>query len=159
DRADRGEPAAGEDRDLVRQPLERIELVTGDEQTFAPGGEPLEDVDQLATADGIDAVERFVEQEQRRIGKERLGQLDPLAHSLRVAGERPFGAAVHADEIEKLVRAASRGDTVEAANPSEDLEKLTTRMIVEERIELGDEADESLRRSGPCVEVTDGDAA
>ena len=54
-RADRRDPPAGHDRDVVRQLLQRFEFVAGDEQALPLRRERLEEFEQLLPADRVDA--------------------------------------------------------------------------------------------------------
>ena len=79
-----------ERHDVVADALDLFEEVTREEDIDAVLGADLTDQGQHFVAlDGIETVGRFVEQHERRIGGDRLGELHPLALTGRHGAERP----------------------------------------------------------------------
>ncbi len=102
---------AGIDRDEeVADPLDLAEEVAGhDDRDPELGAGPPDQGEHLVAARRVEAVGRFVEQQQPRVVDQRLGQLDPLLHAGRVAPDRPVAFLVQPDVAEHLGRALAGG--------------------------------------------------
>ncbi len=71
-----------EDRDAIAHHLELAEQVAVEEDGPSLAPQLDEDVADLASSHRVDAVGRFVEDDQLRIVHQRLGESDPLLHPL-----------------------------------------------------------------------------
>ena len=80
----RGDPAARHDDHVFGEFLQFVEFVAGDEQALPARRQLAEQRDRLRPAHRVDAAERLVEDQQRRVAQQRLGQLDALPHALAV---------------------------------------------------------------------------
>ncbi len=81
-----GDQAPVDEHDHARRhALDLVQHVRGDQNGAAFGAEPPDQLHHVAALDGIEAVQRLVEQQQLGRVHERLGQLDALAHALREA--------------------------------------------------------------------------
>ena len=98
-----------------------------------------QEVHHRQTLAWVHAVERLVEDQDRRIVHERGRHLDPLPHALRVAADRSPGGVTQLDHVDRAIggrlgighpRQARRGDHELAAGEE-----------VVHRLALGDEAD------------------
>ena len=62
----------------------------------------------------VEAVERLVEEQDRRVVDQRAGQLGPLAHALGVGADRPVGGVGQVDRRDRPARGRVRiGDALE----------------------------------------------
>ena len=78
-----GDPAAGDDHDVLADVLDEVELVAGEDNPDA-GRRPLaEDLGHRRDPDRVEAGERLVEDEQLRVVDERRAQLDALLVAVR----------------------------------------------------------------------------
>ena len=160
-RADRRDPPAGHDRHVVGQLLQLFQFVAEMTSRHLPcGGQAAEQLEQLLPADRVDARERLVEHQQLRVVEQRLGQLDPLPHPLRVAAELAVGPVGHADALEHglgpaagLARGRSR-----TAGPSLATNSPAGHVLVE-GVDVRAVADEPLRPPVPGVEAADASPA
>ena len=59
-----------------------------------------EQLGQLVTSDGIESVERLVENQEFRIVSDRLRDLGALPHAQGIGSNRPLHGVLHADEFE-----------------------------------------------------------
>ena len=85
--------------DVVADALDLFEKVTREEDIDAVLGADLTDQGQhLVALDGIETVGGFIEQHERGIGGDRLGELHPLALTGRHGAERPKAFFAEADE-------------------------------------------------------------
>lgn len=159
DRANRGEAAGSQDRDLIGEAFERVEFVARYQQAFAALGQQLKQSDHLAAADGVDAVERFVEQEQRRVVKQSLSELHALPHAFRIAGERAIGAFAHANQGEHIFRATPRGRGIQTVHAGHGDEKTSARKIFGKGVEFRDKAQAAFCAGKPRVKSLHRDAA
>ena len=76
---------------VVAQPLHDLQDVRGQEHGAAAAHELGQEVLDLARRDGIDALERLVEEEQPRCRQQRHGQCQLLAHAVGVVGHQIAG--------------------------------------------------------------------
>ncbi len=103
-----------------------------------------EQLDRSKPLAGIEPFERLVEDEEIRVVDDRLGQLDPLAHPLRVGDE---GAAVAGIQLDGLDgpegRLARVGEAVQGGGQADELDD---RLAFEEPLLLGGDADAAGQR-------------
>src|SRR5262249_56625414 len=86
-----------------------LHVARGEQERQGPrvasrGNQPYE----LPGLRGMEAAGRLVEQEQRGLGGQRSGQLEPLLVAERQAGRLDVGGGVKADEIEERTGVAPR---------------------------------------------------
>ena len=78
-----GDPAAGDDHDVLADVLDQVELVAGEDDPDA-GRRPLaEDLGHRRDAERVEPAERLVEDEQLRVVDERRAELDALLVAVR----------------------------------------------------------------------------
>jgi hypothetical protein len=75
------QPAPADDHQMLRGDGHLAHQVAGDQHRTPVGGETLEQVAYPQHAIGIEAVDRFVEDQHRRIPEQRGGNTQPLAHA------------------------------------------------------------------------------
>ena len=107
----RPDEASGIDRDeVIADPLDLAEQVAGDDDGDPElGAGPPDERQHLVASGRVEAVRRFIEQQQPRIVDERLGQLHALLHAGRIAADRPVALLVQADVTEDLGRSLAGG--------------------------------------------------
>jgi hypothetical protein len=82
--------AGRDDHHVVAQLLDELELVGGEDDRGAGGGALAQHAAHVRDADGVEAVERLVEDEQLGVVDQRGRELDPLLVAVRqVAEPRP----------------------------------------------------------------------
>ena len=82
------DPAAVHDRDVVAGLLDLGQQVARDEDRPTGAGQGRQQVADFHDAGRIQPVDRFVEDDDRGVGKEGLGDAQPLAHPGGVALDR-----------------------------------------------------------------------
>ena len=98
--------AAVDHRDPVGEAVGLVEVLGG-EQDGRAGGDPL--LDRLPEADPaarVEAGRRLVEEEHRRAGDERGGEVEPAAHPARVGADQALGGVGEFEVLEQLGGAA-----------------------------------------------------
>ena len=106
---DADELAGGEDADPVADRLDLVEQVAREEDGDAAlADERPEQVEDLDDADRVDRRRRLVEDEDRRVLDQRVGDAEPLEHAARVRVDARVGAVGHADLLEDLVDPSPR---------------------------------------------------
>ena len=104
DRARRDEAAPDEDADAVADLLDLVQQVRRQQDRHAlVGAQPLDEQQQLAHALGVDVHRRLVEDEDRRVLDQRVGEAEPLAHAPRVAADLAVGVGGEPDVVEQGV--------------------------------------------------------
>ncbi|MFH1843814.1 MAG: hypothetical protein ABIF77_11480 [bacterium] len=76
--------------------------VTRDQHRFPPPAELLHQLDDLLARYRIHAVQRLVHEDDFRIVRQRLGQLDLLAHTLGIATEPTIGGVGQVEHLQRL---------------------------------------------------------
>ena len=96
-----------------------------DDHAAALGAEAVEDVDQPQPLAGVEAVERLVGDDDRRPVDQRLRDLDPLAHALRVAVDRAAVVGVHLDRrrARRVPRASGSSTPCSTAGEPHEVER------------------------------------
>ena len=84
-------PAVVDDDDLVGEPVGLLQVLGGEQQRRAAADQLADDVPQVGAAAGVEAGGRLVEEQHRRLGDERPGQVEPPAHAARVGLHRTVG--------------------------------------------------------------------
>ena len=106
----------------------------------------------------VHPVERFVEEQDRRVVDERSGDLRALAHPLRVRPDRAVGGLGQVDRGDRPVGGGRRiGDALESGVEKRELATGQVRM---DGLALGDEPDVPVHLGAtPCGRPLDEDAA
>ena len=123
---------------MVRRPLELAHEVARDEDGPALGRERPKEPADPHDALGVQAVDRLIQDQGRRISEERRGDAEPLGHPERVAAGASATDTREPDELEDLVDARS-GDIVALRQPQEVVAGPTPRVRggrVQERPDL-----------------------
>src|SRR5215467_4071573 len=91
----RGEPARHDHLDRAGKPLHLLQNVRAEHDRPALLAQPVQQVHHVQALPRVHAVERLVEEQDRRIVDERRRHLDPLAHALGVGRDPPVLRAGH----------------------------------------------------------------
>ena len=135
-----------DDPDVRGQPLHDLEDVRGQKDRPAAGDERQQQLLDLAGGDRVDALERFVEEQQSRTRQQRGGKRELLPHAVRVVGhQRPAGGRElhHAEQVRG---AALRGRHVHGVDLRDEVERFFAGQPIEQCEILGHDADPSLDR-------------
>src|SRR6266536_1351845 len=89
----------------------------------------------------VQAVGRFVEQQQIRVVYQRLGQLHPLLHAGRVAADLPVPLLVEPDVAQRLRGPFACGGPGQAADPGQVRDELGGDQVRRQAVVLGHVAD------------------
>ena len=117
-----------------------------------PRGEPAQQVAHHAPRDGVDPVERLVEEEHRGPVDERAGERELLAHALRVVHHQLAALVGEREELEQLLGAPPRLGAREAVHArGEEQVLLAGQALVEGQL-LGQDADLPLQREEVAAE-------
>ncbi len=92
---------ADDDGHPVADHFDVLEDVRTEKNGLALRLEPDDDIADLFPADRIQAAQRLVEEDERGLVDEGLGQPDPLEHPARELAELKVAGRLHADEIEE----------------------------------------------------------
>ncbi len=95
----------------------------------------------VASAGGIDAVGRLVEDDEVGVGAEGLGEADALEHSFRVLGDFCVGPLGHSDELEEFGGAGAAGLARDFGEGGEEFDDLPAGEISGEAVVFGEIAD------------------
>ena len=93
------------------EPLDLLEDVRREEDRAPGGGHGPQQLHHVQPLARVHAVERLVEEQDRRVVDERAGELDPLAHALGVRADRAVGGRhqVHRGDRPRDGRRRRRG--------------------------------------------------
>jgi len=132
-------PALRDDEYLGSEPLDLVEHVARHDDAspgIAKRGDQFDHVQALAR---VEAGERFVEQQHVRVVHNRLRDLDPLAHPLRVRRHGARVVGVHLDQVEGATgRSPAVGDALQCRSEGDEIDR---SLVGEQRLLLRDEAD------------------
>ena len=133
--------AVVDDRDLVGEAIRLVEVL-GREQDRGPAADAILDhLPEGEPAAWIEAGGRLVEEDHRRAGDERRGEVEPAAHAAGVGLDQPIGGLGEVEALEQLERALLRlgaREVVEAPDHGQVL--LAGQVLVDRRV-LAREAD------------------
>ena len=119
-----GEPALRHHEDVRAEPLDLVEHVARDDDAAALAAEPVEELDHVRALPRIEPGQRLVEDDQPRVVDDRLGELDPLAHALRVRRQPALVVGVELDGRERGPRrAVGIGKAVEDRRQADERER------------------------------------
>ena len=139
--AGRGQTTRVHDQDRLRQPLDLLEDVRGEEDRPAGRGHRLEQAHHVQPLARVHAVERLVEQQDRRVVDQGAGELGALAHALGVRGDRAVGDLGQLDRRDGLPRRGVRvGQVVEPRVEPDELEagqEGVDRLALRDQSDLG----------------------
>ena len=96
-----GEPALRHHEHVRSEALDLVEHVARDDDAAAVAAEAVEELDHVRALARIEPGERLVEHDQPRVVDDRLRELDPLAHALRVGRQPPLVVGVELDGRER----------------------------------------------------------
>ena len=119
-------PPAVDDRDPIGETIRLVEVLRGQKDGRAFGDEALDRLPELEPAARIEAGGRLVEEEDRRVGDERGGEVEAAAHSTRVGLRDPPAGVAEAEAVEQLVGPSAgfgAALAVEAADHDEVLDR------------------------------------
>ena len=131
-------PPRDHDLDLAGDLLDLLEDVGAEQDGAALGPHPPQQGHQVQPLARVDAVERLVEQQHRRVVDQRRGELDPLAHALGVGADpAPAGSVI--STIERSLGGGSRvGEPVQLGVGEHEL---AAGEVAEAELPLGHQAD------------------
>ena len=102
------QPAAPDHDQMLGGQRHLAHQVRGEEHRAALGGELLEQVADPLDPLGVEAVGRLVEDQDLRVGEQRRGDPEPLAHAERELPDALAGDLLQADAVDHLVDAPAR---------------------------------------------------
>ena len=136
------EPAAVEDDDVVADPLELAEEVGGDDDGDAEVvADPPDQPEHLVAGGGVEAVGRFVEEDQPGVVGEGLGELGLLLHPGRVAAHRSVPLLGQPDVAQHLGGALARRHARQAGHHRHVDDEVARADVRWEAVVLGQVAD------------------
>ena len=97
------QPAAADDDQPVGGQRHLAHQVTGQQDGAALCGQALQQRADPQHAFGVQAVDRLVEQQDRRVAEQRGGDAQPLGHAEREAAGSPAGRAAQPDQVQHLI--------------------------------------------------------
>ena len=113
------QPAAADDDQVVGGQRHLAHQVAGHEDGAALGGQRLEELADPVDAFGVQAVDRLVEHQHRRVAEQRGGDAEPLLHAEREPSTRAAATAVQPGQLSTSVtrrlrrsRCSARGQQV-----------------------------------------------
>ena len=122
--------------------------------------QPPQPVAQLLAYLGIQRAERLVEQQHRRLDRQRPGQRHPLALAAGELRGQPVGELLQVDQSEQLVDPGTDLRLRPVPDLQSERDVAPHRQVLERRVVLEDEADVALlRRQVGGVDVLDLDPA
>ena len=130
----RDDPAMVDDRDLLADVLDQLELMTREEDRGATGGLAAKHVGKRPYRDRVEAREGLVEDEQVRLVHERRCELCPLLVPVRERlqlGRLPAGQAQPPDPVPRGFARRSRRHLVQPVHPV--VEDRPDALLVERR--------------------------
>ena len=95
--------AAAHEHDAVGDAIDFFQNVAGDDDVHSLLGDGFKERDGFRARHGIEAVERFIENEYRRMMRDGLSQANALAHAFAVASYFAAGDLGHARAFEGFV--------------------------------------------------------
>ena len=95
----------GENPDAIANLLHLPEQMRGKQNRDSAAFQLKDQVANVPRAGRIDARSWFVQHEQGRFLDERLGEADPLQHSLGISAEPPLPRIAQADQLEQFIHA------------------------------------------------------
>ena len=102
-------PAGLEDHDRVADPLDLLEVVRRDDDVDAElGADPPDQGEHVVALDGVEPVGRLVEQDERRVVRDRRRQLHALPLPGRHRPDGPEPLLAEPDLPERVARALDR---------------------------------------------------
>ncbi len=127
-------------QDVGRQRLDLVKDVARDDDV-APVGRPVaKEANRLAARERIHPGQRLVEDEQFGLVRERLRQLDALAHALAVGADALVGGVLQIDLLERRHRGVGGLAIAEAVQAQQRRHPFVTGHPVVERVLLGTHA-------------------
>ena len=136
------QPSAVDHHDPVADPLELAEQVRGDDHRDAEvRTDPADELEHVVAPGGVEPVGRLVEQDERRVVDQGLGELDPLPHPGGVAAHRPVPLLVQTDVPERVGGPFARGRGGQARHPPHVHDELGGGHVRRQAVVLGHVAD------------------
>ena len=130
-----------DDDHLAGHRLDLVEHVAGDEHAAALVAELADELDQVGAGDRVGAAQRLVEEDERRVVGDRLGDLRPLPHAAAHLPHALAGVGLHADAAERPRRPLARLDGAKALEAGEGGDEVEAAHVLVEAILLGAEAE------------------
>ncbi len=94
--------ALGDHQDSRSEPGDFLEHMGRHEHAAPLRAQFLEQLDHATSLNGIEAVERLIQDQHLRIVNERGGQLRALTHALGIARHRPMIVGVEFDDAQRV---------------------------------------------------------
>ena len=136
--------AGDEDADPVAHLLHLVQQVRREQHRDAlVRAQPLDQQQQLAHTLGVDVDGRLVQDQDRRLLDQRVGDAEPLAHAARELADLAVGVVEEADVVEhaRCGRRSRCGDAVELGGVAQ---VLARRQVVVEADVIGEVSDPRL---------------
>ena len=132
-------PPRHDDLDLPGDLLDLLEDVRAEQHGAPLAAHPAQQGHEVQPLARVDAVERLVEQEHRRVVHQRRGELDPLAHALGVGADPARGGLAHLDDVEGPLGGGA--GVVEAVQLGVGEHELAPGEVAEAQLALGHQPD------------------
>ncbi len=116
-RTGRQEPAAADQHEGVRDRLDFVQDVAGEQEPSARTDPPLEQFRDFVPPHGVQPVERLVEDQQLGVVGQGLGQHGPLSHASRVSAHAAVHGVFHADQLHGVLGPRGGLAAAEAVEP------------------------------------------
>lgn len=138
---------------MVTQPLHNFHDVAAEYDGGTAPDQLDENFAECTDREWVDALERFVEEKNRRSMKDRSTECDLLSHAGRVVEHQTAGRLGEIQDLEQLVGPVSANSSVETAQQADVLEELLTGQPLEQPEILGYHSDSCLDCPWVCPHV------
>ncbi len=112
--------AAGQDDEVVAEPLDQVELVAGEQHRNLRRDLLAEQVHHRVDRERVETAERLVQDQRDRLVHQRRGDLHPLLVAERQRLQYVGRPLAEPESLEQLVGALGRPDRVEPVQPAEE---------------------------------------
>ena len=123
-----------------------------------PDDEALDRVPERNPAPRIEPGRRLVQEDDRWLGDEGTGEVEPPPHAARVRTDEPAGRVGEIEVRQELLRALARAAAAEVVEPPEHVEVLEAGQVLVDGRVLARQADPLPEARGLAKDVDSGDA-
>ena len=122
-------------RDAVREPVGLVEVLGREQHGRAGGHARLDRLPELEAAARVEPGGGLVEEQHRRAGHQRRGEVESAAHAAGVGLRQAVGGVGEREALEQLARALLRRAAAEVVEPPDHLEVLEAgEVLVDGRV-------------------------
>ena len=140
-------------RDAVGEPVGLVEDLRGEQHRRAPRDERLDRIPELDAAADVQSGGRLVEEQDRRPGDQRGGQVEAAAHPARIGANETVGGVGEVEGGQQLPRPGTRLPSREVVEPADHLEVLEAGQVLVHRGVLAGEPDVLAHPGGVADDV------